>query len=256
MGAGDPVLAGVEDQRFRRRCVGSARFHRGRSGGRRPRTGRGCGRIRVATGLLQQRHASGALDVGDTGELVLRRPAQVAGKLVLVAAQHMDGEVAGGEEVRQARRWRARLQSTSGGSRDTDEKELAVIPTLRPSRPRVVITVTPVANCPAGCAAPAVGRVGGDEIQRVYRHGGLLRQPGSGVHAGSPGRPPLRTTRGETAGIVEGVDDARGDGVGLAGGAEQIEDVRGGGVSSCWSTSPPGRHSPSSARRSGASNPG
>jgi hypothetical protein len=39
-----------------------------------------------------------------------------------------------------------RLHSTSGGSIDTELKELAVRPTKLPSGSRVVITVTPVAN--------------------------------------------------------------------------------------------------------------
>src|SRR3954462_6076527 len=40
----------------------------------------------------------------------------------------------------------ARLHSTSGGSSDTELKELAVSPKKRPSSSRVVMTVTPVAN--------------------------------------------------------------------------------------------------------------
>ena len=44
--------------------------------------------------------------------------------------------------------WRARLHSTSGGSSETEENELAVMPTRRPSGARVVMTVTPVVNWP------------------------------------------------------------------------------------------------------------
>ncbi|MNV76077.1 hypothetical protein D3C71_1694100 [compost metagenome] len=42
-----------------------------------------------------------------------------------------------------------RLHKINGGSKDSEENELAVIPIFRPSLPRVVITVTPVANCPS-----------------------------------------------------------------------------------------------------------
>src|SRR5919112_1228465 len=45
-----------------------------------------------------------------------------------------------------ARFWR--LQSTSGGSRETDEKELAVRPSSLPDGEQVVTIVTPVANRP------------------------------------------------------------------------------------------------------------
>ena len=41
----------------------------------------------------------------------------------------------------------ARLHSTSGGSSETELKELAVRPRKLPSASRVVMTVTPVANC-------------------------------------------------------------------------------------------------------------
>ena len=41
-----------------------------------------------------------------------------------------------------------KLHKINGGSKDNDEKEFAVIPTFLPPLPRVVITVTPVANCP------------------------------------------------------------------------------------------------------------
>src|SRR3954468_7873588 len=40
-----------------------------------------------------------------------------------------------------------RLHSTSGGSSDTELKELAVRPRKLPSASRVVMMVTPVANC-------------------------------------------------------------------------------------------------------------
>ena len=54
-----------------------------------------------------------------------------------------------------------RLHSTSGGSSDSDENELAVRPTLRPSAAHVVITVTPVGNCPnaaRNCSGSRAGR--------------------------------------------------------------------------------------------------
>lgn len=41
------------------------------------------------------------------------------------------------------------LHNTSGGSRDSAEKELAVIPSSLPPGPRVVMTVTPVGNRPS-----------------------------------------------------------------------------------------------------------
>lgn len=41
----------------------------------------------------------------------------------------------------------AKLQSTKGGSKETELNELAVKPSIEPSAKRVVITVTPVANC-------------------------------------------------------------------------------------------------------------
>src|ERR1700693_5692968 len=44
---------------------------------------------------------------------------------------------------------RARLHSTNGGSSDTEENELTVKPTRRPSVVHVVTTVTPVANWPS-----------------------------------------------------------------------------------------------------------
>ncbi len=44
-----------------------------------------------------------------------------------------------------------KLQSTSGGLRDTELNELAVKPLSVPSADRVVMTVTPVANVPRHC---------------------------------------------------------------------------------------------------------
>src|SRR5580704_18951180 len=43
---------------------------------------------------------------------------------------------------------RERLQRTSGGSSETEEKEFTVRPMRRPSLALVLTTVTPVANCP------------------------------------------------------------------------------------------------------------
>src|SRR6266571_5091295 len=42
---------------------------------------------------------------------------------------------------------RARLHNTSGGSSETELKELTVTPWKQPSGKRTVTTVTPVANC-------------------------------------------------------------------------------------------------------------
>jgi hypothetical protein len=44
---------------------------------------------------------------------------------------------------------RPRLHSTSGGSSDTEAKELMVTPTGTPSALRAVTTATPVANSPS-----------------------------------------------------------------------------------------------------------
>src|SRR5450830_501920 len=44
-----------------------------------------------------------------------------------------------------------RLHSTRGGSSETELKELAVRPRKLPSANRVVMTVTPVANCDSAC---------------------------------------------------------------------------------------------------------
>ena len=50
---------------------------------------------------------------------------------------------------RQALRVERLLHSTSGGFSDTEVKEFAVIPCSLPSRPRVVMIVTPVAKVPS-----------------------------------------------------------------------------------------------------------
>ena len=42
----------------------------------------------------------------------------------------------------------ARLQSTKGGAKETELKELTVKPTKPPAGLMAVTTVTPVANCP------------------------------------------------------------------------------------------------------------
>ncbi len=95
---GDPVLPGVEDQRFSAAVsvvldfteedqvvaalvLGQVATHQG------------------GDGAIQQRHARRRLDMLDADELVRRRPRKVPGQAMLVAAQHVDGEVAGDKEV-------------------------------------------------------------------------------------------------------------------------------------------------------------
>lgn len=92
-----------------------------------------------------RRSAGDAGGGGGTAEFVVGRGGELAGEVVLVGGQYVDGEVRGVGEVREARAVLPGHHRTRGGFNETEVKEFAVMPTLRPSGARAVTTVTPVA---------------------------------------------------------------------------------------------------------------
>lgn len=60
---------------------------------------------------------------------------------------------------------RERLHNTSGGSKETELKELAVNPIRAPVGVRAVIIVTPVANAPNASRNSSEEKLGGDALR-------------------------------------------------------------------------------------------
>ena len=90
--------------------------------------------------------------------------------------QYVDGKRVRRFEASKQSAVRERLNSTSGGSRDTDENEFAVSP-WSSSPSRVVMTVTPVTKFPSASRnRSAAGAV----IRLPPEHGSLPR--GRGLH--------------------------------------------------------------------------
>ena len=79
---------------------------------------------------LDQRRVRGAQPIGDAGEAVGVRPRKAARELDLVVREHVDRVALGAPRTRRgSSRARLRLQTTSGGSSDTELNEFAVKPT-------------------------------------------------------------------------------------------------------------------------------
>ena len=81
--------------------------------------------------------------------IYLERRGELPRKMMLVCRQHIDRKMAGLVKSASEAELREMLHRTSGGSSETDENELTVMPMRRPSLARVLTTVTPVANCPS-----------------------------------------------------------------------------------------------------------
>src|SRR6218665_2946517 len=74
----------------------------------------------------------------------------------------------------------ARLHSTSGGSSDTELKELDVSPTNLPAALRAVTMVTPVANMPRASRDSRGGKLGGGGREERGGGGGVQEKGGKG----------------------------------------------------------------------------
>ena len=80
---------------------------------------------------------------------------------------------------------RSKQTSTSGGSRDSDETALAVVPTGSPPGPTEVMTVTPVAKWPMAC------------LNSSPLTAGLVSGGSSSAVMGGPGKHYLSTSPGQ-----------------------------------------------------------
>jgi hypothetical protein len=97
----------------------------------------------------QQGHAVHALGELEPGELVVTAAGEALGDVLLVFGEHVDRVHCRVFEDGTLGRWPDRLQTISGGVRDTELKELTVRPMGSPPGARAVITVTPVGNMPS-----------------------------------------------------------------------------------------------------------
>src|SRR6218665_3879398 len=115
----------------------------------------------------------------------------------------------------------ARLHSTSGGSSDTELKELAVSPTNLPAALRAVTMVTPVANMPRASRNARGEKLGGRartgwEQERFTKPGAtVVRWRAAKQVGGQAGMPPLSAPARPSA--VAGLPRHRpGDGCGAS----------------------------------------
>ena len=92
----------------------------------------------------------------------MRAAGEAARQFVLVVGQDVDGESAGAAAEGPPALLLAlrRLQATSGGSSDTELKELQVRPTGWPSAPVVVMMATPVGKLPSALRNALASKAG------------------------------------------------------------------------------------------------
>lgn len=105
------------------------------------------GPVQPGEGTVQSRVAGGAGRPGEAGEPVRPLPGEGSADALLPVGQHADSETAGRSDPGQVLELRSAQKPTSGGSSDTDVKELTARPCGAP--PSIAATTTtPVANRP------------------------------------------------------------------------------------------------------------